>query len=217
MSDGNARIKYLGFVAHEIKNPLATALWGIELLKRMEGEARSGPRLEKIVDASTRSLNRMRRLVEDYFTIERLRLGSFDLRAETLQLRTLVATAVAQLAEKDGIPAERFSVDVPEQLPVRGNAELLRRALRGALETLARSAAEVRIAISGHGGEGRAVLVLRGEGLPRPLVPPTPEDRATGDQSGGVLGFLLCESVWAAHGGSIEENEEGLLLRLPEA
>jgi len=35
------RGKYLGFVAHEIKNPLATALWSCDLLKRMEGAERA--------------------------------------------------------------------------------------------------------------------------------------------------------------------------------
>jgi signal transduction histidine kinase len=81
---GGRRGKYLGFVAHEIKNPLATALWSCDLLKRMDSADRAGPRAEKMVDASLRALRRMRRLVDDYFTIERLGEHGYELHEEDL-------------------------------------------------------------------------------------------------------------------------------------
>lgn len=218
MPEGKQRGKYLGFVAHEIKNPLATALWSVDLLKRMEGEGRAGPRADKIIDASLRALRRMRRLVEDHFTIERLRQRELELRSESLQLHALLESAIVHLAEKDGLPRERFAPDVPESLMVRGDAELLRRALRGALETLARTAAaDARISVVGHASGGQVRLLLRGEGLPLPLTPAAPEDRASGDPAGGVLGFELCQLVLEAHGGAVEEGEQGLSLKLPQA
>src|SRR6202048_4217264 len=210
MSEVNQRGKYLGFVAHEIKNPLATALWSVDLLKRMEGEGRVGPRADKIIDASLRALRRMRRLVEDYFTIERLRQQALELRVEALTAQALVEGALTHLAEKEGLPRERFAANVSDQLFVRGDAELLRRALRAVLETMARAAPEARISVVGHAGDGEVRLVVRGEGLPRPLMPAPPEERASSDPVGAVLGFSLCESVLAAHGGGIEETEEGL-------
>src|ERR1700730_15980909 len=217
MSEVNQRGKYLGFVAHEIKNPLATALWSVDLLKRMEGEGRVGPRAEKIIDASLRALRRMRRLVEDYFTIERLRLQGIELRVESLTAQALIEGALAHLAEKEGLPRERFRADVSDQLFVRGDADLLRRALRALLETMARAAPEARISLVGPAAGGAVRLVVRGEGPPRPLLPAPPEERAAADPAGGVLGFTLCQSVLAAHGGFVEETEEGLLLRLPRA
>src|SRR5215510_12896918 len=103
---GNRRGKYLGFVAHEIKNPLATALWSCDLLKRMDAGERSGPRAEKMVDASLRALRRMRRLVEDFFIIERLKEHGYDLQSETFELRSLVEGAMAVLTEKDGLATQ---------------------------------------------------------------------------------------------------------------
>src|ERR1700730_15340121 len=217
MSEVNQRGKSLGFVAHEIKNPLATALWSVDLLKRMEGEGRVGPRADKIIDASLRALRRMRRLVEDYFTIERLRQQALELREEGVTAQAPGEGAATHLAEKEGLPRERFAANVSDQLFVRGDAELLRRALRAVLETMARAAPEARISVVGHAGGGEVRLVVRGEGLPRPLMPAPPEERASSDPVGAVLGFSLCESVLAAHGGGIEETEEGLLLRLPRA
>jgi K+-sensing histidine kinase KdpD len=207
------RAKYLSFVAHEIKNPLATALWSVDLLKRMEGLDRCGPRSEKIIDASLRALRRMRRLIDDFFTLERLQNGGFELREEGLQLRALVDGALAQLAEKEGIPTARISAEVPEQLSVRGDADYLRRGVRGVLETLSRAAPEAAISLEGGSAEGEVFLVVRGEGLPRPLAPAAPEERPSSDPFGSVLGFALCEAVFAAHGGRIEEKDEGLYLR----
>src|SRR5207237_10015543 len=92
-SAGARRGKYLGSVAHEIKNPLATALWSCDLLKRMDQADRSGPRAEKMIDASLRALRRMRRLVEDYFTIERLRAHGYGMSRERAELRADIVDA----------------------------------------------------------------------------------------------------------------------------
>src|SRR5207248_3543565 len=109
---GNRRGKYLGFVAHEIKNPLATALWSNDLLKRMQPEERGAERGEKMIDVSLRALRRMRRLVDDFFTIERLLEQGYELRRETVPLRDLVNSTLTALAEKDGIPTAGWAVEL---------------------------------------------------------------------------------------------------------
>ncbi|HUJ29314.1 MAG TPA: histidine kinase dimerization/phospho-acceptor domain-containing protein, partial [Myxococcales bacterium] len=131
------RGKYLAFVAHEIKNPLATVLWSADLLKRMKGDERGGERGEKMIDVSLRALRRMRRLVDDFFTIERLGEGGYELRKDRLQLRELVAQAVQQLTDKEGYPVEGF-VNEMGQGEVTGDAEMLKRAFRCLAEYMAR-------------------------------------------------------------------------------
>src|SRR6476660_4583706 len=106
MAAPGKRGKYLGFVAHEIKNPLATALWSCDLLKRMGPQDRSGERAEKMIDVSLRALRRMRRLIDDYFTIERLLQQGYDLKRDRVGLRELVEPALRTLAEKDGVSTE---------------------------------------------------------------------------------------------------------------
>src|SRR5438477_9402187 len=85
MPQAGKRGKYLGFVAHELKNPLATALWSCDLLKRMEGPDRAGERAAKMIDVSLRALRRMRRLIDDFFTIERLIEHGYELRREPIE------------------------------------------------------------------------------------------------------------------------------------
>ena len=214
---GNRRGKYLGFVAHEIKNPLATALWSCDLLKRMDAADRGGPRAEKMVDASLRALRRMRRLVDDYFTIERLHERGYELHSEPLELRSLVDGAVAALSDKDAIPTQGWSIDVPGQVVVTGDPDMLRRGIRVLLEYMATSGSgQAKISVVGHATASGGELLVRSSAPPNPLVPPHPEERASGDPAGTVLGYALAEAIVAAHAGSIQPRDGALVVTLPK-
>ena len=206
---GTKRGKYLGFVAHEIKNPLATALWSCDLLKRMEGADRSGERAEKMIDVSLRALRRMRRLIDDYFTIERLLENGYELRRERVAVKDLVDATLQTLAEKDSIPTAGWVNEL--QGEVMGDGEMLRKALRAAIEYLARASPSPRLSFVMRDG----ALLIRADHPPAQLIPPEPEDRASGDPTGAVLGFALAARILEAHGGRIEERDGALALVLP--
>jgi signal transduction histidine kinase len=205
------RSKYLGFVAHEIKNPLATALWSCDLLKRMEGPDRSGERAEKMIDVSLRALRRMRRLIDDYFTIERLIEDGYELKRETIGLGELILPVLVLLKDKDGFPTDSWSLELGD-LKTSGDAEMLRRGLRCAFEYVAKASPKPRLSIAGRPGPQ---IVIRAETMPSPVVAPIPEERPSGDPSGAVLNFALASRIIAAHGGSIEERDGALVLSLP--
>src|SRR3954454_6807896 len=137
MPKAGQRGKYLGFGAHEIKKPLATSLWSCDLLKRMDASDRAGERAEKMIDVSLRALRRMRRLVDDFFTIERLLEQGYDLRRETVALRDLVNSALTALSEKDGISTTAWAVEV-DGGTVACDAEMMRRALRALFEHMSK-------------------------------------------------------------------------------
>jgi K+-sensing histidine kinase KdpD len=214
-SAGNRRGKYLGFVAHEIKNPLATALWSCDLLKRMDTADRSGPRAEKMVDASLRALRRMRRLVDDFFTIERLNEHGYSLQNETIELRSLIDSAMALIGEKDGIATQSWSVDVPGRVLVSGDVEMLRRGMRAVLEHMAKGG-KAGLTLAGHEVPAGGELVVRSSEPPDPLVPPNPEERPSGDPAGAVLGYSLAQTIFGAHGGSLQERDGALVIALPK-
>jgi K+-sensing histidine kinase KdpD len=212
---GKRRPRYLGFVAHEIKNPLATALWSCDLLKRMDAADRASARGEKMADASLRALRKMRRLVDDFFTIERLREHVLDLRVETVDLRSLVDSAITHLKEKDALPAESWTVDVPGDVAVKCDAELMRRALRAVLEDSIRVAQAEHVAITAHRGQGATTLLVKPRDPKGPVLPAIPEERNASDPHGAVLGFTMAEAVLRAHGGGIELKDGALALSLP--
>ncbi len=213
---GQRRGKYLGFVAHEIKNPLATALWSCDLLKRMEGPDRTGPRAEKMIDVSLRALRRMRRLIEDYFTIERLQEPGYELRKENVSFKDLVSSALEALSEKDGFKVEEWTTDIAD-VTLRGDADMLRRCFRLVFEHMARGDAEPNLTLVGHGGGATCTLLVGAKVPPAPLVPPDPEERPSGDTTGGVLGYALAEHILALHDGKLEERDGCLLLTIPAA
>jgi two-component system sensor histidine kinase KdpD len=204
------RGKYLGFVAHELKNPLATALWSCDLLKRMEGEDRSGERAERMIDVSLRALRRMRRLIDDYFTLERLLENGYELKRERLPVKDLVGSALQTLAEKDKFATAGWATEL-DGGEVVGDGDMLRRAVRAAIEYMARAAPEPRLSIALRGTE----LHVRAEASPKPLLPPDPEERPSGDPSGSILGFALAARILEAHGGRIEERDGALALIFP--
>jgi K+-sensing histidine kinase KdpD len=210
------RGKYLGFVAHEIKNPLATALWSCDLLKRMEAGDRTGERADKMIDVSLRALRRMRRLIDDFFTIERLLEQGYDLKREKVALKDLVEPAMRLLSEKEGISTEGWVVELDDAATL-GDAEMLRRAVRASLEHMARGAQKPRLSLAGRADNGKPALHIRAEAPPSPMMPPDPEERPSGDPAGAVLGFALASRILAAHGGALEEREGGLWLVFPPA
>src|SRR4051794_33012772 len=210
------RGKYLGFVAHEIKNPLATALWSCDLLKRMDPADRSAERAEKMIDVSLRALRRMRRLIDDFFTIERLLEHGYELRRERVALKDLVEPSVRALAEKDGVHTAEWAVDLAETVTL-GDAEMLRRAVRLSLEHMARPSPTPRLTITTHSDGGHPAIHIRAETPPAPLFPPDPEERPSGDTTGAVLGFALAVRILESLGGQIEERDGGLWLRFPPA
>ena len=86
-SGEDRRRAFLGFIAHEVRNPLSTALWSAELLGRITAEERGGARGEKLSAMCLRSISRVRQLVEDHFLCERLDSGGIPLRAEPVVVR----------------------------------------------------------------------------------------------------------------------------------
>ena len=215
---GKTRGKYLGFVAHEIKNPLATALWSCDLLKRMEGVDRQGERAEKMIDVSLRALRRMRRLIDDYFTIERLLENGYELRREKVAMRELVETTMQLLKDKDAISTEGWTLEM-QPIDVMGDGDMLRKCVRALLEYMARGGPKTdkpKLSISARPTEtGWSALLVRAEVPPAPVLPPEPEDRPSGDPTGAVLGYALAARIVEIHGGRLEEVEGGILLSLP--
>jgi K+-sensing histidine kinase KdpD len=199
------RGKYLAFVAHEIKNPLATALWSADLLERMPGEERGSERADKMIEVSLRALRRMRRLIDDFFTLERLGEGGYELRREVLNVSDLVAAAVQQLA-KEGVAAEAFAMG-PIEGQVTGDPDMLKRALKCLFEHMANAGEKPRLTIASRAA---SELHIAAENPPSPVIPPPPEDRPTGDPQGAVLGYALAARILDVHGGRVEERDGGL-------
>lgn len=199
---------HLGFVAHEIRNPLSTALWTAEMLARMTTADRGGARGEKLSAMCLRSVARVRQLIEDHFLCERLDAGGFVLRLEPLSARE-VAEGLAQAGERAGV-----AVDVPDGLAVRADRALLERALDSLVAAAARDGAAVSVRAR---GEPQAVRI---DVVGAPPLPGAIEDPVKGtpsDQRGRALAVPVARRIAAALAGSLAVTQEGYVLSLPPA
>ncbi|BDG06834.1 histidine kinase dimerization/phospho-acceptor domain-containing protein [Anaeromyxobacter oryzae] len=202
------RGNYLGFVAHEVRNPLSTALWSAELLARMAAEERGGPRGEKLTAMCLRSLGRVRQLIEDHFLSERLDVGGIPIRPESLVIGAVVEEAAGRRPPDVGA----VTIDGDASVTLEIDRALLDRALDALLAAAGREAAPVRVTVRSDGG--RLALAIAGA----PAAADALEDPKKGspsDLKGRALALPLVRRVAPALGGTLAVEGGAFVLTLP--
>ncbi len=204
------RSGYLGFVAHEVRNPLSTALWSAELLARMAPEERGGARGEKLTAMCLRSLSRVRQLVEDHFLAERLDVGGIPLRIEALPLREIVDEVNARRAPDTG--EARSEID--GALLASVDRGLTERAIEALLAAAGADGTPVRV--GGRLGERRVALIVEGVAI-EPIQLSDPQKGSAGDPKGRALALPVARRVAEAMGGNLVVEGGAFVLTLPRA
>lgn len=202
------RGSYLGFAAHEVRNPLATALWSAELLVRLSAEERGGPRGEKLSGMSLRALQRLRILVEDHFLAERLEVRGIPVRPEEVGLREATSAAAAKAGVAD------LSLEIHEDLCAWADRALVERALEGVLSAAGRGKATVLAAGARQGG--MAALTIAGA-PPEPRALEVPQKGSPSDPTGRALALYMAQRAARAVGGAIAIEGGAFVVRLPIA
>jgi len=201
-----ARSSYLGFVVHEFRNPLATALWCAQLLGRLGPEERGGARGMKLAATAQRAMARVGRLLEDHFLAERLEAGGLPQRPEPLELGAVARAA----AEAAGVAEATFAV--PAALLVTADRLLLARCLEAAVAAAGKEGAPVRIEASVNEG-GLAVRIAGAPVAPEALE--RPSRGAASDPSGRALGLFAARVAAEALGAELATDAGALVLSLP--
>lgn len=205
-----ARGDHLGFVAHEVRNPLSTALWSAELLARMSPEERGGARGEKLTAMCLRSLGRVRQLVEDHFLCERLDAQGIPVRPEPVPLRALLE----ELAGRRTLELVAPELDVAQELTAMADRVLLERALDAMLASAGREGAVVRVSAKEQGP--RIVIRVTGAAA-APAALEDPKKGAQGDSKGRALSLPMARRIAAAIDGSLAVEGDALVLAVPAA
>jgi signal transduction histidine kinase/DNA-binding response OmpR family regulator len=208
--------EFLAMLAHELRNPLAPILSGIEILG--EEAATDGAR-QRALDAAGRQVRHLARLVDDLVDVSRIRTGKVELRKVRIDLASVIqdaATAVEPLLRAQRqelfleIPSERIALDAD---PVR---------LTQAIENLLHNAAKytdagghVRLAVRRDRGEVLVRVEDDGIGIAADLLPRVfdifvqgkqPPNRARG---GLGLGLSLVRSLVELHAGTVRAESAG--------
>jgi K+-sensing histidine kinase KdpD len=204
------RAGFLGFVAHEVRNPLSTALWSAELLARMTSADRAGPRGERLSAMCLRSISRVRQLMEDHFLCERLDAGGIPLRIEPIPLRDVIDAALAKPADRGDV-----TVEVDPGVAVRADRILVERAVDALIAVAAAEQSPVRIEATEE-LRGTIALSVTGHALGAGLLD-DPSKGSPSEPRGRALSLPLVRRIAGALGGALAATEKGYILSLPAA
>jgi signal transduction histidine kinase len=228
--------RFVSFVSHQLKTPLAAVHQYLDLLARMEGDAGVEAKRRDWIRRCLERSDEMRRLIDEWLTLARIEGGSLGGRREPVDLAPLLARVVdgqAERAARDGLTLTLALEPGPGGRPaswlVEGDpscfAVLFENLIDNALK-YNRSGGSV--AVVGSPAAGEAVVEVRdtGEGIAAEALPFLFEEffraRSAGKTRGSGLGLAICRRIAAESGGGIEvESRPGegstFRVRLPIA
>jgi PAS domain S-box-containing protein len=209
-----ARDELLGFVSHDLRNPLNVIVNAADLIRSRPADT---PVVERYSGMILRAAGAMRMLVEDLLTVSRMDAGRFWVDPGPCDATELVQEAVEMfepIAEAVDVTLE---ADVPESLPwIRADARRLHQAMENLLSNAIEFTPEGGMVLLGadlRDGEVRFSVSDTGPGIPEQEMAHLFDRFWRGDRSkvsGAGLGLSIAKGIIEAHGGRITaESTEG--------
>jgi PAS domain S-box-containing protein len=211
--------EFLAMLGHELRNPLAGIVNGVQVLKMVGGGTQDVQAMREVIE---RQAHHMTRLIEDLLDVSRISRGKIQLRKERVDLVELVRTTVeghrlqleaGRLALSLQLPARPFFVyaDPTRLAQVVGN--LLHNA-----QKFTDPGGQVAVAVAEESLGRFAVLSVRDTGIglePAALTrvfEAFHQANASLDRNrGGLgLGLALVKGLVEMHGGEVTACSQGL-------
>ena len=189
-------------LAHEVRNPLNSAILQLELLARRLRRASGAATLIEPVEQVSHELERLRRLLDEFLAFaqpSRLVLDDHDVSSIVHDVvtaqRPFVATrgAAIQLA---GVDSLRARIDAQKLRLISQNL------VRNALEAVA-PGGRVVVTLDGDDQHVRLAVEDDGQGIPEAIQRRIYEPFFTTKDTGTGLGLSIVHGMVAAHGGTI--------------
>jgi two-component system, sensor histidine kinase len=103
--------EFLATLAHELRNPLAPLVSGLEILQMNSNPATA----RKACEIMDRQLRQMVRLVDDLLDVSRITTGKLAIRKENVELQSVVHSAVETASAFIEARKHALRVDLPQQ------------------------------------------------------------------------------------------------------
>jgi signal transduction histidine kinase len=209
--------EFLATLGHELRNPLAPVLTGLQLLKM---SAQTDPTAVRATAVMERQIRHLIRLVDDLLEVSRITTGLIDVRREPLDLASVIRSAVETSRPDVEQGRHELTLDLPaEPITVSGDPVRLTQVFANVLTNAAKyTPPGGRIAVAAVLSPDRVVVTVRdnGVGIPADRLVSifdmfTQVDRSNRRPQGGLgIGLTLVRSLVTMHGGHVEARSEGI-------
>jgi len=209
--------RFLGVLAHELRNPMAPISNSIFILKRARPGSADALRAQEIIERQTRHLVR---LIDDLLDVTRISEGKIRIQRERLDLAEVIRACVEDLEASFEQNELTLTLDLPEgDIPIEGDRTRLSQVLGNLLNNSIKfcdRGGHVKVSVTVT--EGQAVLRVADNGvgmepmlLPRLFQPFSQGEVDPARPNGGLgLGLALVKSLVQLHGGTVTAHSEGL-------
>jgi signal transduction histidine kinase len=208
--------EFLATLGHELRNPLAPLLSGMQLLRLGKLEDAGAARVLAVME---RQITHLVRLVDDLLEVSRFTRGLIEIRRDPLDLVSVVRAALDTCRPMIDAAGHELTIDLPESpLPVIGDQVRLTQVFANLLTNAAKyTNGPGQIRVSARRAAGRAVVSVRDNGIGIPASHLTSVfdmfmqvDRSNRRAQGGLgIGLTLVRTLVEMHGGRVEAQSGG--------
>ena len=209
--------EFLATLAHELRNPLAPIVTGLEILKKPDTAAGTQLRARELM---TRQLRQMVRLIDDLLDVSRITTNKLELHREPLDLAEIVREAIDVTEPLVVERGQRLSTAWPERpLRVDGDATRLTQVFVNLLNNAAKytdRGGHIRVALEADGDAAVVRIADNGVGVDPALQAGIFEmfmqvDRSLERERAGLgVGLSLARRLVELHGGTVAIASEGV-------
>jgi two-component system NtrC family sensor kinase len=205
-------MEMLGFVTHELKNPLTSAIMSLYTVKDgYLGEINSAQR--KSLESVAQSLDYFQDMVKNYLDLSRLEKGEFEVHKSQVFLHTDIVAPILEGLER-ALQERQMALEnrIPEDLVLNADGDLLRIVYDNLLSNAIKYGREGgAIVLDAQKSDSQVTLSVRndGEGIPPEKMPLLFKkfSRLDGPEyvrkKGTGLGLYICKEIVEKHGGEI--------------
>jgi PAS domain S-box-containing protein len=209
--------EFLATLAHELRNPLAPVVNGLELLSFLGS---TDPIIGESLDTMRRQMKHMVRLIDDLLDISRISRGKMELKKSHIELAACIQHAIEASRPLAQNAEQQLAVQIPsEPIYLDGDSARLSQVFGNLLNNACRYTNRGgRIVLTAWCSESDVIVSVKDDGIG---IPPeklevifnmfSQIDSSLERTAGGLgIGLHLVKRLVEMHGGSVRAHSEGL-------